>query len=109
MAGFAPWRAVPEDSVPARRARFRVHLPKGNASPTDKRTGKRHLFIRHNKVGNELETTQTPTRKRRFPVTLVVILLLLAAGAVVVVNLFNQSLITAEQKHDHDGDGTADH
>ena len=74
----------------------------------DNRKGKRTWFIRHNKERNELETTQTQTRKRRFPVTLVVILLLLAAG-VVLVNLFNQSLVTAQQKHDHDGDGKADH
>ena len=74
--------------------------------PADNRKGKRTRFIRDKKERNELETTQT--RKRRFPVTLVVILLLLAAG-VVLVNLFSQSLVTAEQKHDHDGDGKADH
>jgi hypothetical protein len=54
-----------------------------------------------------LETT--PTRKRRFPLALIIVLFLLAAGAVAVVNLFSQSLVTAEQMHDHDGDGKADH
>jgi hypothetical protein len=60
---------------------------------------------------NELETTQThQVRKRRFPVLLVMaLLLLLAAGAVALVSLFNQSLVTADQKHDHDGDGQSDH
>jgi hypothetical protein len=28
---------------------------------------------------------------------------------VALVSLFNQSLVTADQKHDHDGDGHSDH
>lgn len=57
----------------------------------------------------ETTETQTPTRKRRVPVGLIIVLLLLIAGTVVVVNLFKQSLVTAEQIHDHDGDGKKDH
>lgn len=59
-----------------------------------------------------METTETQPlqpRKRRSPVGLIIILLLLAFGAVAVVNLFSQSLVTAEEKHDHDGDGKKDH
>jgi Tfp pilus assembly protein PilN len=73
-----------------------ANVKKASESPTKER--------------NALETIQTQqTRKRRFPVILVVTLLLLVAGTVVIVNLFNQSLVTADQKHDHDNDGKPDH
>ena len=51
---------------------------------------------------------ETQTGKRRFLKTIVVILLLLISVAVVG-TLFTQSLTTADQRHDHDGDGAADH
>ena len=51
---------------------------------------------------------ETQGRKRSVPVIIVMILLLLA-GTAAVVTLFSQSLVTAEQRHDHDGDGNPDH
>ena len=57
----------------------------------------------------ETQSAPAQARKRRAPIGLIIVLLLLAFGAFAVVNLFQQSLITAEQKHDHDGDGKPDH
>jgi hypothetical protein len=51
---------------------------------------------------------QAQVRKRRLVVALVVLLFLLV-GAATLGNLFTQSLTTAEQLHDHDGDGKPDH
>ncbi len=56
--------------------------------------------------GNVMQ--ETPAKKRRF-VTILVIIVLLLIGVAAVGSLFTQSLVTAEQKHDHDGDGKADH
>jgi hypothetical protein len=51
---------------------------------------------------------ETQARRRRLVVTLLVLLFLLA-GAAAVGSLFTRSLTTAEQLHDHDGDGKPDH
>jgi flagellar basal body-associated protein FliL len=56
-----------------------------------------------------LETTKTQPKRKRPVLVILLALLLLAAAGTAVVNLFSQSLVTPEQKHDHDGDGRPDH